>query len=345
MRNNADLVCFCETTASNIRRGLFFVRKSIFMVPLLLHAWFSGSVLAQDRVAFLCFENRIQKEAISPDEIGFYNKEDRYAYLESAMTDMLHTDLVKENIAMAERIQIENLMQEVRLSESGLIDPDKAINAGELWGATLILYGGIDKREGNEIIFKVNAISMDNGSDEEVCRVSGQEQELFNIERSLRNKISLYVLSKIQPEKANTHGMVAGSVIAVLPFRDNSPGRTGTVNYNLQSSFISHIAKGGQFRLVERTLLESVLKEIWLEQTGIVDEKTAVKMGRLIAADYMVFGSYIAINKKIRMDIRVVDVENGKVAVVDSLITTSGRMKNADRDMFSKIDLSAWRKK
>jgi hypothetical protein len=48
----------------------------------------------------------------------------------------------------------------------------------------------------------------------------------------------------------------------------------------------------GRFRLIERTQLAAVLKEAAFEQNGLVDEATAVTLGRQLGATYVLVGSY-----------------------------------------------------
>lgn len=59
-------------------------------------------------------------------------------------------------------------------------------------------------------------------------------------------------------------------------------------------------------RVVERTRLEEVLKEVDFQQTKYVDKKTAVKIGSALGADYLVVGSLQSAGDKIRVDARLV---------------------------------------
>lgn len=59
-------------------------------------------------------------------------------------------------------------------------------------------------------------------------------------------------------------------------------------------------------RVVERTRLEEVLKEVDFQQTKYVDKKTAVKIGSALGADYLVVGSLQSAGDKLRVDARLV---------------------------------------
>jgi len=104
--------------------------------------------------------------------------------------------------------------------------------------------------------------------------------------------------------------------IAVMPFAN----LTGHKEYDWLSIGISEVltTKLGSlpyFRLVERIKLSEALKEIELGQTGLVDEDTAPKVGKMIGADELVIGSFQIVGENIRIDARFLDVESGRVHV------------------------------
>ncbi len=105
-------------------------------------------------------------------------------------------------------------------------------------------------------------------------------------------------------------------VIAVTPFANLS----GQKDYDWLSTGIAEVftTKLGSlscFDLVERIKLSEALKEIELGQTGLIDENTAPKMGKMIGAEGLVTGSFQIIGQTIRIDARLLDVETGRVQV------------------------------
>jgi len=56
--------------------------------------------------------------------------------------------------------------------------------------------------------------------------------------------------------------------------------------------------------------LQSLLEEMSLGQSGILDESSAQQVGKLLGAQALVFGSFIHnFDNKIRIDARMVEVE------------------------------------
>ncbi|MDY6790417.1 MAG: CsgG/HfaB family protein [Thermodesulfobacteriota bacterium] len=65
--------------------------------------------------------------------------------------------------------------------------------------------------------------------------------------------------------------------------------------------------------LIERLQLRKILEEQQLHLTGIIDEKTVVKIGKLMGANILVVGGFQKMNDQIRLTARFVDVETGGI--------------------------------
>jgi curli biogenesis system outer membrane secretion channel CsgG len=69
----------------------------------------------------------------------------------------------------------------------------------------------------------------------------------------------------------------------------------------------------GTYPLVERERLLAILQELNLGSSQLADEATGLRIGRLVGARLMLFGAYQTVASQMRIDLRVVDVETGKV--------------------------------
>jgi TolB-like protein len=104
-------------------------------------------------------------------------------------------------------------------------------------------------------------------------------------------------------------------VLAVLPFANLS----GQKDYDWLSIGIGEVltAKLGNFscfRLIERMKLSEALKEIELGQTGLIDEETAAKAGKLVGAEELLSGSFQIAGQGIRINARLLHVETGSIS-------------------------------
>lgn len=73
-----------------------------------------------------------------------------------------------------------------------------------------------------------------------------------------------------------------------------------------------------KFEVVERTRLESVLKEMELGFTGIIDDKTAQSIGKILGADAIVIGTITDLGKEVDINVRMLGTEKANVLAVAS---------------------------
>ena len=81
----------------------------------------------------------------------------------------------------------------------------------------------------------------------------------------------------------------------------------------LSAKVIETLRDTGDYIVVEREQLVLVLEELGLGTTALADEATRLRLGRLVGARLMVFGGYQIVGDKMRLDIRLVEVETGRV--------------------------------
>ncbi|MFQ5498799.1 MAG: CsgG/HfaB family protein [Candidatus Zixiibacteriota bacterium] len=111
--------------------------------------------------------------------------------------------------------------------------------------------------------------------------------------------------------------------IAIMQFDNFSIGeyqeKLGLLSKGLADFFEHDFGKISDLRVVERDRIDYVLKEHELVKSGAIDRATAVKAGKILGAQLMVFGSITQIDKKsARMIVRAVNVETSEiVASVD----------------------------
>jgi curli biogenesis system outer membrane secretion channel CsgG len=65
--------------------------------------------------------------------------------------------------------------------------------------------------------------------------------------------------------------------------------------------------------VVERERLLLALQELNLATTSLTDESTRLQIGRIVGAQLMIFGGYQVIVDKMRLDLRLVEVESGSI--------------------------------
>jgi len=82
------------------------------------------------------------------------------------------------------------------------------------------------------------------------------------------------------------------NTVAVCYYQDLSPDKSlRAFQKGLAAMVISDLTKIKSIKVVERIRLQALLEEMRLGQTGLVDSKTAPRLGRLLGAQNIVFGS------------------------------------------------------
>ena len=135
--------------------------------------------------------------------------------------------------------------------------------------------------------------------------------------------LTLLLLAAVSPAMSSTVNSqsaavpaeaLAAKTVAVLYF-DNNTGKADYDNLGrgMAAMMITDLSAVPDIELVEREHLQDVLKEQENQQTRYFDPSTAVQAGKLLGAQYIVTGSFVAVEPSMRIDTRVINVETGKI--------------------------------
>ncbi len=113
-----------------------------------------------------------------------------------------------------------------------------------------------------------------------------------------------------------TNASFAGGLrtLAVLDFQNNT-GKTSLdyLSTGIPQMLITELSANGGVKVVERQRLQQALKELELEQTGIVGGESAREIGKMLGAELMIMGSFIKIGNNFRIDAHLGQVETGSI--------------------------------
>ena len=120
------------------------------------------------------------------------------------------------------------------------------------------------------------------------------------------------------PQAVRAQGQDTRPGIAVMTFDNggsNSADREAMdgLQVGLQQMVLTELAQNGQLRIVDRGRLKDLLAEQDLGASGRVDAGTAAKIGKLIGARYMIFGSFMDWNGDMTLTARIDDGETGEL--------------------------------
>lgn len=78
--------------------------------------------------------------------------------------------------------------------------------------------------------------------------------------------------------------------LAVVDFADKTGYGQGRIGTAAADILINYLVESKQFRVIERTQIQKVLAEHKLEQSGLTDTATAVKIGKLLNVRFLAYG-------------------------------------------------------
>ena len=121
----------------------------------------------------------------------------------------------------------------------------------------------------------------------------------------------------VQPARAGDP-----KTIAVLYFENNSVvdrEKLDPLKKGLADMMITEMTKVKGIKVVERQRIQSIIEELNLNETDMVDKTTTQKMGKLLGAKVMLFGGFSNLfNDQFRIDVRIVRTETGETLKAES---------------------------
>ncbi len=135
------------------------------------------------------------------------------------------------------------------------------------------------------------------------------QQQPQTLDSRLDDLVSQIVLSLSQNQKTK---------IAIIEFSDIQGNITNLGRY-LAEELTTRLYRTGKFEVVERQLMNKLIKEQELGMSGYIDDNTAISLGQILGVDAIASGSITDLGKSIKVNARLISTESGKVFSVASV--------------------------
>ena len=116
--------------------------------------------------------------------------------------------------------------------------------------------------------------------------------------------------------------------IAVLPFE--TKGQAQEIEFTLMEKLITQLVNLRRFRVIERGAMDKVMNEQALGMSGMVDEETAVEVGKLAGADVIIVGTINIAEGFGKVSARGIDTETAETIVAKESQTGEPSMSNLE---------------
>jgi TolB-like protein len=126
--------------------------------------------------------------------------------------------------------------------------------------------------------------------------------------------------------------------VAILYF-DNYTGKADydPLGKGISSMMISDLSVVQEIQLVERERMQDLIKEIDAQHTRYFDSTTAVKVGKMMGAEYVVVGSFATVEPSMRIDTRVVRVETGQIVKTAQVTGDQNKFFDLEQSLADKL--------
>jgi TolB-like protein len=105
--------------------------------------------------------------------------------------------------------------------------------------------------------------------------------------------------------------------IAVVEFADLRGNVTDFGRF-IAEELITRLYETKKFKVIERQLLNKVVAEQKLSLTGMIDQTSAQKLGKLLGVDAIASGTITDLGKTLRVNARLIDTSTGEIFAVAS---------------------------
>ena len=136
----------------------------------------------------------------------------------------------------------------------------------------------------------------------------------------VRGALALASVAMVTPVVARAQAAAAGKpVVAVMYFDNNSFGKDRAdydgLGKGIADMLITDMAGNPNVRVVERERIQALLTEQNLTKQGAVDPQTAIRLGKIIGAQYMITGGFMSDSKgNLVLTSRTINVETSAIA-------------------------------
>jgi TolB-like protein len=137
-------------------------------------------------------------------------------------------------------------------------------------------------------------------------------------------RIALLVLAGagLLADRETAAAQAAKPTVAIMYFNNNVFTKDARdydgLTKGVPDFLVSEMSTNPNIRVIERDQVQKLIDEQKLTSGGQVDRETAVKVGKLLGAQHMIFGGFMADPKgNFRIDCRAVNVESGAIEYTD----------------------------
>ncbi|GEM_PF-1323777 len=138
----------------------------------------------------------------------------------------------------------------------------------------------------------------------------------------------MFLLCRLAPpaSAASAPDSKKETLLAVMDIQNNT-GEFASFVDGMPDMLITELLETGDVKLVERSKVQTAMKALKLETSGLTQEHN-LELGKWLGVDGILFGAFNRVGDRYRLDVRAIDVQTGKINVAAS--ATCGKQNVLD---------------
>jgi tetratricopeptide (TPR) repeat protein len=144
----------------------------------------------------------------------------QYEPLGRGLSEMLATDIAKiESFTVVERLRLNELVRELKLSESELVDRERAPRVGKLLGASTVISGDLSRNQEKKLAASATIVNTPKGLASYPDEAAGDLEQFFAMEKKLLyNILNEMGYAPSEDERERLDSVPTTSLLAFLAY-------------------------------------------------------------------------------------------------------------------------------
>jgi curli biogenesis system outer membrane secretion channel CsgG len=129
-----------------------------------------------------------------------------------------------------------------------------------------------------------------------------------------------------------------GWLVAVFPLENLAASEdTKGLGEEIAATLTDGFGRSGKVRVVERARLEKIMEELKLGTSGLTDEQSVIRAGRLLGANALVLGSVLKFGDSLKINVRVVKTETGEILSTGKVAGKFSRLPDLEEKLMTVL--------
>jgi TolB-like protein len=140
-------------------------------------------------------------------------------------------------------------------------------------------------------------------------------------------KNNIIVVTRKYDPNASTQ---VGSRLAIAVLTLDAAGDAVKHKDLITNTMINELVNLRRFKVIERSAIDKIVAEQKMQASGFVDDRTAVRLGKIAGADALIVGSISVSGSSIKISARLVDVETAETLIAQDATSVDNTLESID---------------